>query len=92
VSNSWRGAISTFALDFIVNLSCLFVFLGQLKFLHKNLNYIFEVKDVIFPKKLLWKVRDFLIQFLGSRKVYQKEKKKWGLSIKKIGDDVIAQK
>jgi hypothetical protein len=34
----------------------------------------------------------FLIHHLGSRNVYQKEKKKWGLSFKKIGDDVIAQK
>jgi hypothetical protein len=37
----------------------------------------------------------FFIRRLASRKVYQKEQKevkKWRLSFKKIGDDVIAQK
>jgi hypothetical protein len=33
--NGWRGAISTFALNFIVNLKCVFVFVwGHLNFLH----------------------------------------------------------
>jgi hypothetical protein len=44
---------------------------------------------------LLCKVPIFFIRRLGSRRVYQKEKKKrkkWGLSFLKIGDDVIAQK
>jgi hypothetical protein len=34
----------------------------------------------------------FFIHRLGSRKDYQKEKKKVGVVVKKIGDDVIAQK
>jgi hypothetical protein len=37
------------------------------------------------------KIPIFFIHRLGSKKVYQKEKKKWGLSFKKIGDDIIAQ-
>jgi hypothetical protein len=41
---------------------------------------------------LLCKVPIFFIRRLGSRRVYQKRRKKWGLSFKKIGDDVIAQK
>jgi hypothetical protein len=41
---------------------------------------------------MLCKVSTFFIHRLGSRKVYQKEKKKVGLSFQKIGDDVIAQK
>jgi hypothetical protein len=34
----------------------------------------------------------FFIRRLGSRRVYQKEKKKGGVVIKKIGDDIIVQK
>jgi hypothetical protein len=42
---------------------------------------------------LLCKVSIFFIRRLGSRRVYQKEKKKVGVVIKKKnGDDVIAQK
>jgi hypothetical protein len=40
---------------------------------------------------MLCKLPNFLIHSLGSTQVYQK-RKKWGLSFKKIGDDVIAQK
>jgi hypothetical protein len=41
---------------------------------------------------LLCKVPFFFIRRLDSKRVYQKEKKKVGVGIKKIGDDVIAQK
>jgi hypothetical protein len=41
---------------------------------------------------LLCKVPIFFIRRLGSRRVYQKEKKKGGVVIKKIGDDIIVQK
>jgi hypothetical protein len=41
---------------------------------------------------LLRKVPIFFIRGLGSRRVYQKEKKKGGIVIKKIGDDIIVQK
>jgi hypothetical protein len=34
----------------------------------------------------------FFIHCLGSRKVHQKEKKKWGSSFEKNGDDIIAKK
>jgi hypothetical protein len=44
---------------------------------------------VIFSKKLLCKVSIFFTSRLSSRKVYQKKIKKWGLSFKKIIDDVI---
>jgi hypothetical protein len=48
------------------------------------LNYIFEVKFVIFSKKLLCKVSIFFfIHRLATRKVYQKEKKKVGVVILK---------
>jgi hypothetical protein len=50
---------------------------------------MFEVQFVIFSKKLLCKVPIFLIHRLGS---IRKRTKKWGLSFKKIGDDVIALK
>jgi hypothetical protein len=54
VPNGWRGTISTLALNFIVNLRCLFAGI----FLQKKLNLIFEVKFVIFSKKLLYRVTD----------------------------------
>jgi hypothetical protein len=42
---------------------------------------------------LLCKVPIFFIRRLGSRRIYQKEKKKvGGVSFKKIGNDVIAPK
>jgi hypothetical protein len=41
---------------------------------------------------MLCKVPISLIHRLGSKKVYQNEDKKVGLSFKKNGDDVIAQK
>jgi hypothetical protein len=34
----------------------------------------------------------FFIRRLGSRRAIKKRRKKWGLSFKKNGDDVIAQK
>jgi hypothetical protein len=40
-----------------------------------------EVKFVIFSKKLLCKVPIFFIHRLGSRKVYQNEKKKVGVGV-----------
>jgi hypothetical protein len=77
VPNGWRGTISTFTLNFIVNLRCLFVIVSaQLKFLHQKLNKIFEVKFVILSKKLLCKVPISFIQRLGRGKIYQREKKK----------------
>jgi hypothetical protein len=45
-----------------------------------------------FSKKLLCKVPIFFVHCLGSRKVYQKEKKKVGVVIKKNGDYIIVQK
>jgi hypothetical protein len=56
--------------------------------LTRNRNQIFKVKFAIFSKKLLCKVPIFFIHRLGSRK----RRKKWVLSFKKIGDDIIAQK
>jgi hypothetical protein len=43
-------------------------------------------------KKLLCKVPIFFIHRLGSGEIYQKKKKKVGVVIYKIGDDVIGQK
>jgi hypothetical protein len=43
-------------------------------------------------KKLLCKVPFFFIHRLGSGEIYQKKKKKVGVVIYKIGDDVIGQK
>jgi hypothetical protein len=54
--------------------------------LTRNRNQIFKVKFAIFSKKLLCK--NFFHHRLGSRK----RRKKWVLSFKKIGDDIIAQK
>jgi hypothetical protein len=85
VPNGWRGTISTFTLNFIVNLRCLFVIVSaQLKFLHQKLNKTFEVKFVTLSKKLSCKAPNFLIHGLGGRKVYQKKKKKVGVVILKI--------
>jgi hypothetical protein len=42
---------------------------------------MFEIEIAIFSKKLLCKVQIFFIRRLGSRRVYQKEKKKVGVVI-----------
>jgi hypothetical protein len=77
VPNGWRGTISTFTLNFIVNLRCLFVIVSaQLKFLHQKPNKTLEAKFVTFSKKLSRKVPIFFIQRLGRGKIYQREKKK----------------
>jgi hypothetical protein len=47
----------------------------------KYVDIIFGVKFVIFSKTLLWKGPIFFIHPLGSKKVYQKEKKKLGVVI-----------
>jgi hypothetical protein len=65
--NGWRGTISTFALNFIVNLGCL----RSVKIFSKIFHFL--------KKNSLEGTNFFFIHPLGSRKIYQKEKKKLGI-------------
>jgi hypothetical protein len=64
--------------------------LSSIKMFTLKIKLHFLSKICNFFKKLLCKVSIISIYRLG-RKVYHKDKKKWGLSFKKIGDDVMAQ-
>jgi hypothetical protein len=46
----------------------------------------FEMSEICRPKFIVRHSTNFFIRRLGSRRVYQKEKKKGGVVIKKIGD------
>jgi hypothetical protein len=71
--NGWRGTISTFALNFIVNLGCLrSVKIFTLKFKLSKICHFLK-------KNSLEGTNFFFIHPLGSRKIYQKEKKKLGI-------------
>jgi hypothetical protein len=58
----------------------------------KKIKLIFLNKNCNFLKKIVMQGNKFFTHRLGGTKVHQKEKKKWGLSFKKIIDDVISRR